>query len=352
MNEGKTAADPTDLPLRRKILFSLIPACTLLLVLEGGLRLLDGELLGHEAASVETMEFTFPLDEWRSEDGVAFLERHPVLFWRPKPNVLGHNSRGLFGPELAVPKPEGLYRIVCLGDSCTHLGPRPYPERFGEILKHYRPGRFEVVNAGVLGWTSHQGLKRLETEVPEWQPDLVTVYFGWNDHWLGHGLRDSEQPVPKPWQEALARLAGHLRTVQALVSFYGPDGERSQPRVTLDEYGANLRAMKRQADRLGAEIWFLTAPHAFDRGVPRFLLESGEVGDPQGVLELHRSYNEVVRRVGSELGVLVVDLEREIDAMAGEKEKLFEPDHIHLSDAGRTLVAAMLYARMLDLVKL
>jgi len=110
--------------------------------------------------------------------------------------------------------------------------------------------------------------------------------------------------------------------------------------------------MKREADRMGAEIWFLTAPQAFDRGVPRFLLESGEVGDPQKVLELHRSYNQVVRRVGSELGVLVVDLEREIDAMAAEKEKLFEPDHIHLSDAGRTLVAAMLYARMIDLGKL
>lgn len=338
---------PAEPSLPRKVLFSLIPACVLLLALEGGLR-----LVGFEAPGVETMEFTFPLDEWRSDDGVAFLERDPVLFWRPRPNLLGHNSRGLFGPEFAVPKPEGLYRIVCLGDSCTHLGPRPYPQRFGEILEHYRPGRFEVINAGVLGWTSHQGLKRLETEVPEWQPDLVTVYFGWNDHWLAHGLRDSQQPVPAPWREALTRFARHLRTVQALALLYRPPARSSEPRVTLDEYAANLRAMKRDADRLGAEIWFLTAPQAFDRGVPRFLLESGEVDDPQKVLEVHRSYNQVVRRVGSELGVLVVDLEREIDAMAAEKEELFEPDHIHLSDNGRTLVAAMLYARMLDLGKL
>ncbi|MCP4657266.1 MAG: hypothetical protein GY856_17795, partial [bacterium] len=66
----------------------------------------------------------------------------------------------------------------------------------------------------------------------------------------------------------------------------------------------------------------------------------------ESTVELHRSYNAVVRRVGGELGVKVVDLAREIDGM--DKQKLFDRDHIHLSDAGRTLVAAMLFARILD----
>lgn len=337
-------ADPSELSLRKKILFSLIPVLSLLLVLEGGLR-----LVGFQSRTMlEAMTFTFPLEEWRSSQGIDFLERDPVLFWKPKPHIAGHNSRGLLGPEFAVPKPPGIFRIVCLGDSCTHFGPRPYPRRFQEILEHRAPGRFDVINAGVLGWSSHQGLMRLRTDVPEWQPDLVTVYFGWNDHWLARGFRDREQPIDPPWLVRVNQGLGRLRFYQLLMRVTRPPVSESgaRPRVEPAEYAENLRQMKRECDRLGAEVWFLTSPHALDLGIPAFLVDSGEVIDPESTVELHRSYNAIVRRVGAELGVKVVDLAREIDGM--DKQTLFDRDHIHLSDAGRTLVAAMLFARMLD----
>lgn len=336
--------DQPELSLRKKILFSLIPLVILVLAVEGGLR-----LFGFTSSTMlETMTFTFPLEAWRSSEGTDFLERDPVLFWKPKPYLVGHNSRGIFGPEFTVPKPPGIFRIVCLGDSCTHFGPRPYPQRLQEILDYRAPQRFEVINAGVLGWTSHQGLMRLRTEVPEWQPDLVTVYFGWNDHWLARGLRDREQGVDPPWLIRVNQVLGHLRFYQLLIEATRPSpaNPRIQPRVELTEYTENLRQMKRECDRLGAEVWWLTAPHALDLGIPAFLVESGELIDPENTVALHRSYNAVVRRIGAELGVKVVDLAREIDGM--DKQKLFDRDHIHLSDAGRTLVAAMLFARILD----
>lgn len=337
-----------DLPRFRIVVFSLLPLVLLLGLAEGILRLV-GEAPGAAASAVEMGEFTFPLEDWRSRDGVRFLERDPLLFWKPRPNVAGHNSLGLYGDEIAVPKPPGIFRIVALGDSCTHFGPRPYPARLEEMLEVKTPRRFEVVNAAVLGWTSHQGLKRLETEVPDWQPDLLTVYFGWNDHYLARGFTDREQPVVSPGLANLERLLAHSRLwswLRALTTSDTPPERLDRFRVPPEDYADNLRAMKNEANRLGAEIWFLTTPHALDLGIPAFLVESGEVADPAKLLEIHRDYNDIVRRVGRELGVRVVDLAREIDRM--DKTILFEDDHIHLSDRGRTLAAAILYATLLD----
>lgn len=54
----------------------------------------------------------------------------------------------MVGPEFADAKPNGIFRIVCLGDSCTHFGPDSYPEKLQALLNEVAPGRFEVINAG------------------------------------------------------------------------------------------------------------------------------------------------------------------------------------------------------------
>src|SRR5437868_298093 len=62
--------------------------------------------------------------------------------------------------------------VVCLGDSITRRG---YPECLEKLL----PVR--VVNAGVNGNTSRQGLARLKRDVLSRQPDVVVLFFGAND---------------------------------------------------------------------------------------------------------------------------------------------------------------------------
>ena len=168
-------------PLGRKILFSGI---TVLLIF-GSIELLL-RLAGFRVnLSVERMEFTFPIDDYNSSAPQPFLVRDEALFWRPKAGVMEHNSHGFYGPEFNVEKKSGVFRIVCLGDSCTHFGPDSYPDMLRVYLDEMAPGKFEVINAGVIGYTSFQGRRLLESEVLDWSPDLVTVYFGWNDHWLG-----------------------------------------------------------------------------------------------------------------------------------------------------------------------
>ena len=331
-------------PLLKKLVFSSITLIAMFVLVEVGLRVSGFE----KPTRIEAMQFTFPLDDYNAQSEQPYLQRDPLLFWKPVPGVMGHNTHGTRGPEFQIPKPEGLFRVVAVGDSCTHFGTIPYPRLLERLLQEIAPGRFEVVNAGVIGFTSHQGLTRMKTDVARWEPDLVTAYFGWNDHWLARGLRDSAQRTHPSLARRLHDAFGGLRFYQLLVWGVQSTMVASAPeyRVSLDEYSFNLTEIAEAAEELGAEIWFITAPHALDLGIPGYLEGSGEVDDSTTLVALHRSYNERVRQTAAKLQVPLLDLEREFDAR--DKRPLFVDDHIHLSAAGRVLAARLLFAKMVE----
>lgn len=326
----------------RKAVFSLFILAGFCLSVEGLLRLTGFQY----DTSVETMTFTFPIDEYNRESEEPFLERDEHLFWKTRPFALGHNSRGLIGPEFTDAKAAGVFRIVCIGDSCTHFGPDTYPEMLQALLDAAAPGRFEVINAGCIGYSSWQGLTLLREQVSDWSPDLVTVYFGWNDHWLARGYRDSQQLVQSTMRAPSWEPIEQLRFVQFMRWSAGhlAAPPKPEPRVRPDEYRKNLEAMHQVCMDLTADIWYLTAPHAFDFGIPAYLLTSGEVADPSQIIALHNSYNDVVRQVADERKADCLDLDRnfrEQDALS-----LFVDDHIHLSEEGRLLVAETIFERL------
>lgn len=326
--------EPTQrrrIPLRRKILYSGI---TLMLVF-GTFELLL-RVAGFEVnPSVERMEFTFPIDDYNKSAPQPFLVRDDNLFWRPKAGVMDHNSHGFYGPEFDIEKKPGVFRIVCLGDSCTHFGPDTYPDMLRVYLDEVAPGKFEVINAGVIGYTSFQGLRLLESEVLNWSPDLVTVYFGWNDHWLARGRQDKNQDAES--SAVMDALYG-FRVVQLAafaVGGLGSGGDGAM-RVQPDDYRENLTRIGQLADSRDVDVWYFTAPHAFDLGIPPYLRQSGEVADAGSLIPLHQSYNQIVREVADARGATLVDLASEMDQM--QKPELFLDDHIHLSRGGRFYV--------------
>jgi lysophospholipase L1-like esterase/predicted esterase len=77
--------------------------------------------------------------------------------------------------------------IVCLGDSVTGVyyhtgGHRAYPEMLELALKAAHPrATIKVINAGISGNTTRDGLNRLDSDVLKHRPDLVTISFGLND---------------------------------------------------------------------------------------------------------------------------------------------------------------------------
>ena len=178
---------------------------------------------------------------------------------------MDHNSRGFYGPEFNIEKDSGVFRIVCLGDSCTHFGPDTYSDMLRVYLDETAPGQFEVINAGVIGYTSFQGRRLLESEVLDWSPDLVTVYFGWNDHWLARGRQDKDQNAES---SAVMDALLEARVVQlaAFVSGGLTNTSDKSLRVEPDDYQENLNRIGQQCQSRGIDVWYITAPHAFDRG--------------------------------------------------------------------------------------
>lgn len=92
------------------------------------------------------------------------------------------NSLGFRGKEPSATKREGVLRILCLGDSTAFGNVTSYPDEVERVLSHRFPARtFEVLNAGVPGYSARQGLVVLDRWIEKLSPDIVTWCFGFNN---------------------------------------------------------------------------------------------------------------------------------------------------------------------------
>lgn len=111
----------------------------------------------------------------------------PYLNYGLAPTYPGVNSLGYRNAEIAIPKPDGVFRIVTLGGSTTYgeLIDDPqqaYPAQLQRILREeYGYSQIEVINGGVPAYTSWHSLVNFQFRVLDLQPDLVIVYDGINE---------------------------------------------------------------------------------------------------------------------------------------------------------------------------
>ena len=86
--------------------------------------------------------------------------------------------------------------IVAYGDSITagFAVRRGFPSFWREMLQNkYPKAKIELVNSGISGDTTLDGLARLDWSVLSYEPDLVTINFGINDCVLGLDLAEFEE---------------------------------------------------------------------------------------------------------------------------------------------------------------
>ncbi|MFQ5458022.1 MAG: SGNH/GDSL hydrolase family protein, partial [Myxococcota bacterium] len=101
-------------------------------------------------------------------------------------NAIMINSQGLRADEVPLAKPEGVFRILVLGDSVTFgenvTAAQSFSKQTEAILNQARPGkRVEVLNAGVRGYNTYQELILLKEVGLAYHPDLVVVCYVVND---------------------------------------------------------------------------------------------------------------------------------------------------------------------------
>jgi len=95
------------------------------------------------------------------------------------------NSKGYRDFERAIPKPDGVRRAVCIGDSFTWgvsvLFDDAWPQRVERTLSRERGERWEVVNLAEPGLNAVQEASRLLSEGLAYEPDVVIVAYVLND---------------------------------------------------------------------------------------------------------------------------------------------------------------------------
>lgn len=285
-------------------------------------------------------------EDWRlyhvmSDD---YREPDPLLLWRPVARP-PYGTQRFRGADVTVPKPAGVTRIMCYGDSNTDGAQedQPWPNDLNAILRNDR-ARVEVVNAGVAGYSSYQGLQRFREEVGIYDPDVVFVSFGWDDVAPGLGAPDRTFAASNPSTSidasriALRRLLLKYRSVLVAERYLAPaavDPETAEtytPRVSLEEYAANLKVFISTARAHGAVPVLLTRPYR----------ESTEqIERNPSWRRLVPAYNRTVTDVAKSTDAIVVDVRA---AFAGHRELFI--DECHFTPEGHRVMARLLADRL------
>lgn len=91
----------------------------------------------------------------------------------------GVNALGLYGEPIALPKPEGVYRIIAMGDSTTTGLGTSINSAYPAVLQHLlREAGYsvEVINAGLAGYNSWGQLANLAFRLLHLEPNLILFY--------------------------------------------------------------------------------------------------------------------------------------------------------------------------------
>ena len=236
------------------------------------------------------------------------------------------NSLGFRGPEIAVPKPKGTYRIFAIGESSTfgwkgiHSHEEAWPALLEGRLRAAFPQRaIEVVNAGVPGYTSVEQRINFMLRISQLEPDAILIYHGNNDltwSWvprietnLVYGRGESIGPPGR-----LARLVDYsyvlmeLRSRLDLFSRASNEKHSTADTTAIRVLGENLAGLIDDARRAGAAVAIGTFAHGLNElGAPGvFSADERALGvpavgrwfehlDPQGARRSFPAYNEMIR---------------------------------------------------------
>ncbi len=268
------------LSLRAKLILGLAALVTLAVLLEGGARVTN-LLLGTEGR--ESDGLLFKAHDMADLDAAHDLD--PYVWWNMKANLKGHrvvgrcwglpvdftistNAEGFRGPALA-PKGERV-RILAIGDS-TVFGlavdnEETWPSQLQRIL-NAEGERYEVINAGVPGYSAFQGLRFLDKRGLALEPALVIAGFGHNDfdHWgtqtdIERAIDDTarlQQDGEKSFSDffVLAKKA-----IQGAGHTLEPEEGETKPRLTEEEFRDTLVKMKELCDSKDVPLVFVLWP--------------------------------------------------------------------------------------------
>lgn len=310
-----------------------------------GLRILEKDeiLLWRNRSSVSRkyMDVYGPVrvEEERSRLPIQFFPRIPDSLRGNTVWEISINSAGFRDTELPSAKAASAFRILCLGDSWTfgaNVGQdHAYPQQLQALLTSAYPrADFEVLNLGVLGYSSFQGLRLLRNVLDELDPDLVTIGFGMNDAnvsgWQDEDARENAKTTGKRL-ERIPELSEFFKLLLYLAKTIN-----SEPPRGIGEYLHKLASVHGTTDKAWTGKWASETadyealepytrvpPRDYEKNV-REMIELLRSRGADAVLLYNQlwstPYREILRRISSEEDVPLVDSKERIDQARAQIE--------------------------------
>lgn len=312
--------------------FSLLAACLFFGLVEGALALLD------------------------LPPPIKVYNTRPDIFWGLEANLSAQgflhkelgttfevttNAQSLrYGP-IPEGRQEGTIRLLTLGDSTTFGWGVPqaetWPAQLEALLQKAHPEiKVEVLNGGVPGYTSFQGLHHYKTHGMRFKPDLVV---------FGYIVQDARATRITDRQQAIAALnadyvADHplfrLRLARLLQQRYSlfrsyeadkvaseglTDGETTT-RVPLNDYRENIETFARLTREQGSQLLLF--------------------GMPLEVVGYTQAHRELLAKLAQELSLPHYDPSQPIAEEARQAVMYFPEDKGHPNALGCKRIAELL----------
>ncbi len=288
----------------------------------------------------------------------SFFTRWEVPFFKLKRDTAVsdgfHTNRyGFRDDDVVVPKPPGVFRIVCVGGSTTEEGrtnETTYPKYLQRRLREYcGTDAIEVLNCGISAIGSQKELLRIEDYLT-FQPDLLIEYNGVNDlsrpllvRWLFHA------PL---WQ----RLLRESRFVKEHFPLLFLPSAEQMAQDTEDAIIANLKAIRMAAKQRGADVAFCSFAYPAASTATteeRVRLENnvknvwvGPNGSFRAYLAAVQVYNALVKGMCAETGARYIAVAESQQWPAARFN-----DICHMTDEGIQQKANVIFEQLKDSVK-
>lgn len=147
-----------------------------------------------------SLQYTLPNED--SPWLVTFFAYKPN--WQKPGEIAQYNNLGFRDDDIVLPKPEGIFRIVCVGGSTTEEGnsnDMSYPNIMERKLKKYfKTENMDVINAGICGIRSFGEVRKID-DFLNLQPDLLVYYNAVNDicyHYIPDWFK-----LPNPYKKII-----------------------------------------------------------------------------------------------------------------------------------------------------
>ncbi len=186
-----------------------------------------------------------------------------------------------FSPSTApdyfrVPKPDGTFRIFCLGESTTigfpYLSNGAFPSFLRDRLSALFPRKqIEVINLGMTAVNSF-AVRDIVRELGSYQPDLVIVYDGHNEFYGALGVASRQSVGPSRQLVLLYLRMIHFRTFQLIRDAF-------QMLMGLFGKGGDAASRGTMMETLARDRYVLPGSPLYDEAERTFLANMQDIKD-------------------------------------------------------------------------